>query len=113
MKTLADGKYLQLRGKVWTYYRRYPTHLIPVIGRTFIKKSLRTSDFKKALRLRDIETVRVDALFTHLEKVAVPVNTVDMSESYYVLGNGRKLRVKVEEMSKEAEIPKSAVGAGA
>ena len=67
MKTVADNQFLQLRGKVWTYYRRVPTHLVPALGRTFIKKSLGTADLKEARRLRNIETVRVDALFASIE----------------------------------------------
>lgn len=67
MKAVADNQFLQLRGKVWTYYRRVPTRLVPALGRTFIKKSLGTSDFKEARRLRNIETVRVDALFAQFE----------------------------------------------
>lgn len=64
---MADNQFLQLRGKVWTYYRRVPTHFVPAFGRTFIKKSLGTTDIKEARRLRNIETVRVDALFTRYE----------------------------------------------
>lgn len=54
---------MQLRGKVWTYDRRVPTHLLPALGHTFIKRLLGTGDIKDARRLRNIETVRVDALF--------------------------------------------------
>jgi len=56
MKKVADNQFLQLRGKVWTYYRRVPTDLVPALGRTFIKKSLGTPDIKEARRLRNIES---------------------------------------------------------
>ena len=41
--------------------------MAPALGRTFIKKSLGTADIKKARRLRNIETVRVDTLFARYE----------------------------------------------
>lgn len=40
---------------------------MPALGRTFIKKSLVTTDIKEARRRRNIETIRVDALFASIE----------------------------------------------
>jgi hypothetical protein len=67
LKKVADNPYPQLRGKVWTYYRRVPTHMVPALGRVFIKQSLGTADITESRRLRNIKTVRVDALFAELE----------------------------------------------
>ena len=66
MKEVADNQFLQLRGNVWTYCRRVPTALVAAVGRTFIKKSLGTSDIKEARKLRNTETVRIDAWFEKL-----------------------------------------------
>jgi integrase len=68
MEKVADNQFLQKRGDNWSYFRRVPAHLVPLLKRTFIKKSLSTSDIKKARSLRNIETVRVDALFARLER---------------------------------------------
>lgn len=71
MKKVADNQFLQQRGDSWSYYRRVPTLLVPLLKRTFIKKSLGTSDIKEARKLRNIESVRIDALFAELEKDGV------------------------------------------
>lgn len=68
---MADNQFLLKRGDSWSYYRRVPTHLVPVLNRKFIKKSLGTSDPKTARALRNIETVRVDALFAEAEREGV------------------------------------------
>ena len=66
MNEVADNQFLQLRGKVWSYYRRVPTALVAAVGSNFIKKSLRTSDIQEARKLRNLETVRIDAWFERL-----------------------------------------------
>ncbi len=68
---MADDQYIRKNGNRFWYYRRVPTQLVPVLNRKFIKKSLRTSDPKTARALRNIETVRVDALFAEAERESI------------------------------------------
>lgn len=63
-----DTLYLQLRGNVWTYVRRVPSHLTPFIKGPFIKKSLGVSDKAAAKKMRAFEDARVNALFSEAEK---------------------------------------------
>lgn len=63
-----DTLYLQLRGNVWTYVRRVPSHLVQTIGCRFIKKSLGVSDKASAKKMRAFEEARVNALFSEAEK---------------------------------------------
>jgi len=72
MKQVSDTLHLIRRGDGWTYFRRVPLHLVPVLGRQFIKKSLDTSDRATAKKLRTLEDVRVDALFAEAEKGTLP-----------------------------------------
>lgn len=72
MKQVSDTLHLIRRGDGWTYFRRVPLHLVPVLGRQFIKKSLGTSDRATAKKLRTLEDVRADALFAEAEKGTLP-----------------------------------------
>jgi integrase len=47
-----------------------PQHLVPVIGRTFIRRSLKTSDRAEAKKLRAIEDLKTDAIFDAAEREA-------------------------------------------
>jgi integrase len=67
MEKVADRQFLLKRGNGWSYYRRVPTELVPVMGKKFIKKALGVSDIAAARKLRNIENIRVDALFAGLE----------------------------------------------
>ena len=60
---MAESIYLILRGNTWHFMRRVPLHLVPVIGKTFIKKSLETADFKVAKIRRNAMSVETDAQF--------------------------------------------------
>ncbi|SIO36044.1 hypothetical protein SAMN05444722_1663 [Rhodovulum sp. ES.010] len=53
---MAETHHLQKRGQTWHYYRRVPTALVRVVGKTFVKKSLGTSDLKEAKILRNALT---------------------------------------------------------
>lgn len=66
MKNVAETTHLTKRGDRWHYYRRVPTSLVPIVGKTFIKKSLGTSDLKEARVLRNALNVQVDAEFAAL-----------------------------------------------
>jgi hypothetical protein len=68
MKDVAETLHLQKRGGVWHYYRRTPLHLVPVIGKQFFKKSLKTSDLTQARKLRTVEDLKVDALLSAAEQ---------------------------------------------
>ncbi|MBN8630726.1 MAG: site-specific integrase [Rhodobacterales bacterium] len=64
---MAETHHLQKRGNAWHYYRRVPTALVPVVGKAFVKKSLGTSDLKKAKILRNALNVQIDAEFAAVE----------------------------------------------
>ena len=68
MKPVADTHHLQKRGDLYTFYRRVPKHLVPILGRTFVKKALGVSSLAEAKKLRAIEEVRTNALFDAAEK---------------------------------------------
>ena len=65
---MSKTLYLVKRGEVWHYHRRVPTPLVPLMGRTFVKKSLGTSDLKVAQRLRNALNIQVDAQFADAEQ---------------------------------------------
>lgn len=67
---MAETHHLQKRGQTWHYYRRVPTALVPVVGKTFIKQSLGTTDLKAAKILRNALNVKVDAEFAAAEAAA-------------------------------------------
>ncbi|WP_420505333.1 DUF6538 domain-containing protein [Nitratireductor aquimarinus] len=73
MKPVADTLHLMKRGDVWHYYRRVPKHLIPIIGRAFIKRSLGVTARADAKRLRTIEDLKVEAMFAAAEQGRLPV----------------------------------------
>lgn len=68
----ADTLHLQKRGNIWHYYRRTPLHLVPIIGRRFFKKSLKTSCLAEAKKLRTIEDLKCDAQFAAAEESLSP-----------------------------------------
>jgi len=79
MKPVAETHHLQRRGSIWHYYRRVPLHLVPVIGRKFIKQSLGVSDLKQAKVLRNALNVKVDVQFAAAEQaLASPGQTGDV-----------------------------------
>lgn len=61
---MSETLHLQRRGGIWHYYRRTPPHLVPVIGRRFFKRSLKTSSLVEARKLRTVEDLKLDALFS-------------------------------------------------
>jgi len=61
---VSDTLHLQRRGGTWHYYRRTPPNLVPVVGRRFFKRSLKTSNLAEAKKLRTVEDLKLDALFT-------------------------------------------------
>lgn len=67
MKPVSDTYHLQRRGDSWHYVRRVPSHLVPVLGKKFIKKSLGKVDKIQAKKLRTIEDLRCDTLFAEME----------------------------------------------
>jgi hypothetical protein len=79
MKNVAETLHLQKRGGVWHYYRRVPLHLVPIVGRRFFKKSLKTADIAQARKLRTVEDLKVDALLSAAEQQGV--TTVDSHAS--------------------------------
>src|SRR3546814_17253710 len=79
MKTVADTLHLQKRGDTWHYYRRVPAHLVPFIGKRFIKRSLGVTGRAEAKKLRTIEALKTDALFAVAARSeAVPVSGAGM-----------------------------------
>ncbi|EBA12236.1 site-specific integrase [Roseobacter sp. CCS2] len=68
MKDVSNKQYLTRRGEVWHYHRRVPVHLVKIVGKTFIKKSLNVADLKSAMRLRNAYTIQVDAMFAKAEE---------------------------------------------
>ncbi len=61
---MSETLHLQRRGGTWHYYRRTPPHLVSIIGRRFFKRSLKTSSLAEARKLRTVEDLKLDALFS-------------------------------------------------
>src|SRR3546814_20682344 len=79
MKTVADTLHLQKCGDTWHYYRRVPAHLVPFIGKRFIKRSLGVTGRAEAKKLRTIEDLKTDALFAVAARSeAVPASGAGM-----------------------------------
>jgi len=68
MTEVAETLHLQKRGGVWYFFRRVPKPLVPIIGKTFIKRSLGTGKLAEAKRLRTIQELSADALFAAAER---------------------------------------------
>jgi hypothetical protein len=81
MEPVADTLHLQKRGDVWHYYRRVPQHLVPIIGRRFIKRSLGVTKREDAKRLRTIEDLKVEAMFAAAEKGSLSSDRKSMNSS--------------------------------
>lgn len=60
--------HLMKRGATWYYKRRVPERLVPVIGKTFIRYSLKTESRTEAIKRRAVEDVKTDALFEEADK---------------------------------------------
>lgn len=67
MEKVAEAHHLQKHGETWYFVRRVPRHLVPVIGRAFVKKSLGTPDLKAAKATRNAQEVAAGALFAGAE----------------------------------------------
>ena len=83
---MAETHHLQKRGNTWHYYRRVPTALVPLVGKTFVKKSLGTPDLKKAKASRNALNVQIDMEFaaaedaqTGQEATAKPVSMTELT----------------------------------
>ena len=68
MKSVAETLHLQKRGNVWHYVRRTPLHLVPIVKKRYFKRSLKTSSFAEARKLRTVEDLKLDALFAAAEQ---------------------------------------------
>ena len=79
---MAETIHLTKRGYRWHYYRRVPTAHVSIVGKTFIKKSLGTSDLKEARVLRNALNVQVDAEFAALDAqdVSQPLSMSALTE---------------------------------
>ena len=95
---VADTLHLQKRGETWFYYRRVPRHLVPALGKQFIKRSLGVTSLADAKKLRPIEDLKADALFAAAEKKDAP--TTPPAASLAVLTE--HVRETVEKLDKRA-----------
>ena len=69
---MADTHRLQKRGTTYHYHRRVPLHLVDIIGKRFIRRSLGTDSLKEARRRRTLEDARAEAMFRDAEKGIKP-----------------------------------------
>jgi hypothetical protein len=63
---VAETYHLQQRAGTWYYHRRVPNELVKIVGKTVIKRSLRTGNKAEAKRLRSISDVETDQWFANL-----------------------------------------------
>ncbi|WP_162848907.1 site-specific integrase [Stakelama pacifica] len=63
MDDVAKPPHLQKRGGIWYYYRRVPKELVPVIGKRFVKHSLKTGDLAQAKLRHSVYALNTDARF--------------------------------------------------
>lgn len=64
---MAATHHLLCRSGIWQFVRRVPAHLVPIIGKAFIRRSLRTRDKAEAIRLRPVAELEADALIAQAE----------------------------------------------
>src|SRR3546814_21157419 len=103
MKSVAYTLHLQKRGDTWHYYRRVPAHLVPFIGKRFIKRSLGVTGRAEAKKLRTIEDLKTDALFAVAERSeAVPASGAGMlvPERFSLAGLTEHVRLTVDRPAK-------------
>lgn len=74
------ASHLQLRGNVYWLRLRVPDVLRPVIGKTEIRKSLGTSDYREAQLLARIKRVDIDAEWAGLRRRLSPVAVTELSD---------------------------------
>lgn len=65
---MVDTQRLLKRGDTYHYHRRVPLHLVDIIGKKHIRRSLGTDSPKEARRLRTMEDARTELMFRHAEK---------------------------------------------
>lgn len=70
---MADTQRLLRRGDTYHYHRRVPLHLVDIIGKKFIRRSLGTDSLKEARRLRTVEDARTELMFRDAEKGIKPI----------------------------------------
>lgn len=73
--------YLSLRGGVYQLRVRVPDALRPLVGKTEITKSLRTSDLKEAQERARLERVKIDAEWTALRRQLAPAPADTLSDA--------------------------------
>jgi hypothetical protein len=54
---------LWLRGTVWQFRTRVPCDAVPTVGRQFVNRSLRTSDYREAIRQARIVAFEIEQMF--------------------------------------------------
>ena len=62
-RTDLDLESLQFIDGWWRYLRRVPTDLVTSVGKSFVRKKLRTRSVREAMKKRDALNVETDALF--------------------------------------------------
>jgi hypothetical protein len=77
----AKHPWLFKRGNTYYLRAKVPLALIRVVGRTEIKKSLRTTDRHEACRLIHLEAAEVQALFDRLRSTATSGKPLPSSET--------------------------------
>lgn len=93
---------LQKRGNVFWLRVRVPDDLRDAVGKTEIRKSLKTPDLNEAERLARIKRVELDAEWTALRrKRSGPVEVLSKSELWYLTS---KAFIRYEERNQRAEL---------
>lgn len=64
---MAETHHLHKHGQTQHFCRRVQIVLVPVVGKTFVKKSPETSDLEEAKILRNALNVQIDAEFAAAE----------------------------------------------
>lgn len=78
---MSKTPHLSLRGTVWQYRRKVPLDLLAHYSpKREFTKSLRTSDYREAVRLSNIEDVKLDQEFAEARKRLSPVPVVEISD---------------------------------
>jgi len=108
---MARTNWLLNRGGRYYLQARVPQDLVPIIGKTFIKKSLRTSDRKEAVERLQVEAVEVRQQFAEakrklkaeVEKVAPKLTDPEAKRLAYLWFRQRE-RESVEEAFRQPEL---------
>ena len=87
---------LRLRGKKWSLHKELPKRVQKVWGKRFLVRSLDTTDFVKAIRMRDRILREIEVLD---EQLAASESTARLSREFEILAEFKALESAAEDVA--------------